>query len=117
MNFLSCPARLGNAPDVHDGMWQEFESAWGMTKTDLLTFRAHPIDYLDKLVENKVKIYMAYGDCDKTVPYLENGIALERKYKECGLEDILYIDKKIGVDHHPHGPSDINFAINYVEKW
>jgi predicted esterase len=117
MNFLSCPGRMGNAPDVHDGMWQEFESAWGMTKTDLLTFRGHPIDYFDKLVENKVKIYMAYGDSDKTVPYIENGIALERKYKDCGLENLLYIDKKIGVDHHPHGPSDIDFAINYIEKW
>lgn len=117
MNFLSCPARLGDAPDVHDGMWQEFEKAWGMTKIDLLTFRGHPIDYLDKLIENKVKIYMAYGDSDKTVPYLENGIALERKYKECGLENLLYIDKKVGVDHHPHGPSDIDFAINYIEKW
>ena len=117
MNFLSCPGRMGNAPDVHDGMWQEFESAWKMTKTDLLTFRGHPIDYFDKLVENRVKIYMAYGDSDKTVPYLENGIALERKYKDCGLENLLYIDKKIGVDHHPHGPSDIDFAINYIEKW
>ncbi len=117
MNFLSCPARLGNAPDVHDGMWTEFENAWHMTKTELLSFRGHPIDYLDKLVENKVKIYMAYGDSDKTVPYEENGVALEKKYKESGLEGLLYIDKKIGVDHHPHGPSDIDFAINYIEKW
>ena len=116
MNFLSCPARLGNAPDVHDGMWVEFEKAWGMTKEELLTFRGHPIDYLDKLVENKIKIYMAYGDSDKTVPYLENGIALEKKYKECGIENLLYIDKKVGVDHHPHGPSDIDFAIKYLEN-
>lgn len=116
MNFLSCPARLGNAPDVTDGMWAEFEKAWGMTKGELLTFRGHPIDYLDKLVENRVKIYMAYGDSDKTVPYEENGIALEKKYKESGLENLLYIDKKLGVDHHPHGPSDIAFAIKYFEN-
>lgn len=116
MNFLSCPARLGDAPDVHDGMWVEFENAWKMSKIDLLTFRGHPIDYLDDLVRNKIKIYMAYGDSDKTVPYIENGIALERKYKECGLEDLLYIDKKVGVDHHPHGPTDIDFAIKYLEN-
>ena len=116
INFLSCPARLGDAPDVHDGMWQEFEKAWKMTKRELLTFRGHPIDYFDKLIENKIKIYMAYGDSDKTVPYEENGIALERAYKEAGLENLLYIDKKIGVDHHPHGPSDIDFAIKYFEK-
>lgn len=116
VNFLSCPARLGNAPDVTDGMWEEFERAWKMTKQELLTFRGHPIDYLDKLVENKIKIYMAYGDSDKTVPYEENGIALERKYKEKGLENLLYIDKKVGIDHHPHGPSDIDFAIKYLER-
>ncbi len=116
MNFLSCPARLGNALDVHEGMWQEFKNAWHMTKAELLTFRGHPIDMLDKLVANKIKIYMAYGDSDKTVPYEENGIALEKKYKENGLENLLYIDKKKGVDHHPHGPSNIDFAIKYFEK-
>ncbi|MBO5092305.1 MAG: alpha/beta fold hydrolase [Clostridia bacterium] len=116
VNFLSCPARLGNAPDVTDGMWEEFERAWKMTKQELLTFRGHPIDYLDKLVENKIRVYMAYGDSDKTVPYEENGIALERKYKENGLESLIYIDKKVGVDHHPHGPSDIDFAIKYLER-
>ncbi len=116
VNFLSCPARLGNATDVTDGMWQEFENAWNMTKSELLIFRGHPIDYLDKLVENGIKIYMAYGDSDKTVPYEENGIALEKKYKDCGLENLLYIDKKIGVDHHPHGPSNIDFAIKYFEN-
>lgn len=116
MNFLSCPARLGNASDVTDGMWQEFENAWHMSKSQLLTFRGHPIDMLDKLVENKIKIYMAYGDSDKTVPYEENGIVLERIYREYGLDNLLYIDKKVGIDHHPHGPTNIDFAIKYFEK-
>lgn len=115
MNFLSCPANFGNAPDVLDSMWTEFENAWGMTKRELLLFRGHPIDMIPILVKNKVKIYMAYGDSDKTVPYEENGIALERAYKEAGLSDLLYIDKKVGVDHHPHGPTDIDFAIKYFE--
>ena len=71
---------------------------------------------LGKISENKIKIYMAYGDSDKTVPYEENGIALERAYKANGLENLLYLDKKVGVDHHPHGPTDIDFAIKYFEK-
>ncbi len=115
MNFLSCPARMGNAPDVLDSMWTEFENAWHMTKSQLLTFRGHPIDKLPTLVKNKVRIYMAYGDSDKTVPYEENGIALERAYKQAGLSHLLYIDKKEGVDHHPHGPSDIERAIKFFE--
>lgn len=116
MNFLSCPANLGNAPDVLESMWTEFENAWGMTKRELLLFRGHPIDMLPILVKNKVKIYMAYGDSDKTVPYEENGIALERAYRDAGISHLLYIDKKVGVDHHPHGPSDIDFAIKYLEQ-
>ena len=116
VSFLSCPANLVDAPDVHEGMWQEFERAWGMTKRDLLTFKGHPFNKIDKLIENKIKIYMAYGDSDKTVPYEENGIALERAYKANGMEEYLYLDKKVGVDHHPHGPSDIDFAIKYFEN-
>ena len=115
VSFLSCPARLGNAPDVHDGMWQEFEKAWKMTKSDILTFKGHPFYKIDKLIENKIRIYMAYGDSDKTVPYEENGIAIERAYKSNGLGNLLCLDKKIGVDHHPHGPSNIDNAIKFFE--
>lgn len=116
VNYLSCPARFGVAYDVFDSMWDEFERAWHMSKSELLLFRDHPLDKLDALVKNKVKIYMAYGDSDKTVPYEENGIAIERIYKENGLESLLYLDKKVGFDHHPHGPSDIDIAIKYLES-
>ena len=116
VNYLSCPARLGNAPGVLDSMWDEFERAWNMTKSELLTFRGHPLDKIKDLIANKIKIYMAYGDSDTVVPYGENGIALERAYKENGLEDLLFIDKKVGGDHHPHGPSDIDVAIKYLES-
>lgn len=116
VSFLSCPAKLGTATDVHDGMWQEFENAWKMTKSDILTFKGHPFYKIDKLIENKVKIYMAYGDSDKTVPYEENGIAIERAYKENGLEHLLFLDKKVGVDHHPHGPTNIDSVIKFFEK-
>ncbi|MBO5313340.1 MAG: prolyl oligopeptidase family serine peptidase [Clostridia bacterium] len=115
VNFLSCPGGYGDAVDVEESMWKEFEKAWGINRSELLMFRGHPLDVISKLVENKIKIYMAYGDSDKTVPYHENGIALERAYKKNGLEDYLYLDKKVGVDHHPHGPTDIEKAIKYFE--
>ena len=115
LNYLSCPASFGNSPDVTEGMWIEFENAWHMTKSEILLFRGHPIDKLDKLIANKIKVYMAYGDSDKIVPYNENGIALECAYKANGFENLLFIDRKAGVDHHPHGPSDINQAIKFIE--
>ena len=116
VNFASCPARFGDACDVTDGMWQEFEKAWGINKSEFLSFRKNPLDKLDSLVKNKIKIYMAYGDSDKIVPYHENGIEIEKIYKANGLDNLLFLDKKVGVDHHPHGPSSIENAIKYFEK-
>ena len=114
VNYLSCPARFGNAVDVTDGMWQEFESAWNMSKSELLTFREHPLDKIDELIKNKIRIYMAYGDSDRTVPYDENGIAIEKAYLSNNLEKLLFLDRKVGVDHHPHGPTDIDIAIKFL---
>lgn len=116
LNYLSCPGRMGIAHDVFDSMWDEFESAWGITKSELLTFREHPLDKLDKLIENKIRIYMAYGDSDYTVPYTENGIVLEKAYLNANMKEYIKIDKKVGVDHHPHGPSDIDDVISFFEK-
>lgn len=113
LNYLSCPARMGVAFDVTDGMWDEFEKAWGMTKSNLLTFRGHPIDKLDVLIANRIPIYMAYGDSDNTVPYSENGAVLEEAYLNHGLTKYLYIDKKVGVDHHPHGPTNVEDVYNF----
>lgn len=116
LNYLSCPGRMGIAYDVTDGMWEEFERAWKMTKSELLTFREHPLDKLNVLVENKIPVYMAYGDSDNTVPYTENGIVLENIYLEKGLKSCLFIDKKVGVDHHPHGPTSEEAVYNFFNK-
>ncbi len=116
LNYLSCPGRMGIAFDVTDGMWDEFERAWKMTKSDLLTFREHPFDKLDALVKNKIPVYMAYGDSDNTVPYSENGIMLEKAYINNGLEKYLFIDKKVGVDHHPHGPTNAEDVYKFFNK-
>ena len=116
VNFASCPARFGDACDVTDGMWEEFERAWGLTKSQFLAFRKNPLDKIGDLLRNKIKIYMAYGDSDKTVPYHENGFYIEKAYKENNLDSYIHLDKKVGIDHHPHGPSSIDFAIKYFEK-
>lgn len=114
MNFLSCPAKFSNAPEVTEGMWHEFENAYGMTKTELLTYREHPMDKVHILIENKKPVYMVYGDSDLCVPYDENGISLEKQYREAGAT--LEIEVKKGCGHHPHGPTDYQRVINFFEK-
>lgn len=114
MNFLSCPGKFSNAPEVTEGMWQEFERAYGMTKKELLIYREHPMDKVGILIENKKPVYMVYGDSDLCVPYDENGIVLEREYKKAGA--VLEVEAKAGCGHHPHGPGNYEKVINFFEK-
>ena len=85
-----------------------------MTKTELLTYREHPMDKVHILIENKKPVYMVYGDSDLCVPYDENGISLEKQYRKAGAT--LEIEIKKGCGHHPHGPSDYQRVINFFEK-
>lgn len=114
MNFLSCPGSFGDSPEVTEGMWHEFEKAYGMTKRDLLTYREHPLDKVHILIENKKPVFMVYGDSDLCVPYCENGISLEKQYREAGAT--LEIEVKKGCGHHPHGPTDYQRVIDFFEK-
>ncbi len=112
LNFLSCPAGLGDS--VHNFM-EEFTADTGITFKDLLNYREHPIDSKDKLLKNNIPLIIVYGDCDDVVPYDENGGILEKYYRENG--GIIETIKKAGAGHHPHGLSDNTPVIEFVEKY
>ena len=112
MNFLSCPAGLGMAGD---DMMQEFIEATGMTLSQLICYREHPIDKMHLLLKNNIPIIMVYGDSDDIVPYSENGAILEKYYRENG-GTIVTIGKE-NCGHHPHGLSDSTPIIEFVEKY
>ena len=111
MNFLSCPADMGKA---ESGLWQEFTSATGMDKVDLINYRENPVDKMDILLQNDIPIIMVYGDSDNIVPYDENGEILEKYYHKNNGR-IVTIGKE-GCGHHPHGLSDNTPIIEFVEK-
>ena len=111
MNLLSCPADFGISKS---NMLAEFLGATGMTLTDLIIYREHPIDKMHLLLENNIPIVLVYGDSDEIVPYVENGAVLEKYYKAEGGE-ILAIGKA-GCGHHPHGLEDPTPIIEFVEK-
>ena len=101
INLLSCPAGIGNAGD---DMYEEFVKDTGLTKSDLINYRKHPIDCVSSLVQNQIPVFLVAGDSDCVVPYEENGKALYEYYvKYSG--DITQIIK-VGCDHHPHGLED-----------
>ena len=111
MNLLSCPADFGIGKS---NMLAEFMNATGMTLSELITYREHPIDKMHLLLENKLPIMMVYGDSDEIVPYVENGAVLEKYYGEHG-GNITCIGKA-GCGHHPHGLEDPAPIIEFVEK-
>lgn len=112
MNLLSCPAALGNGKT---NLMQEFTKATGMTLSQLICYREHPIDKMHLLLENKIPIILVYGDSDDVVPYGENGALLEAYYRKNG--GIITAIGKAGCGHHPHGLTDNAPLIEFVETY
>ena len=111
LNLLSCPAGAGLAGD---DMYEEFVRDTGMTKSDLINYRNHPIDHAATLLQHNIPIFLVAGDSDRVVPYVENGKVLYEYYSK-NDGDIVQIVKP-GCDHHPHGLEDNGLLIEFVEK-
>lgn len=112
VNLLSCPADLGKAAG---GMFEEFEQHTGIGKTELLSYRKHPLDYIPALVGHNIPVILVAGDSDRTVPFDENGILLERAYEAAGCTIKTII--KPNADHHPHGLEDSTPILEFIEKY
>ena len=83
--------------------------------SDLINYRKHPQDYIPKLIENKIPVFMVAGDSDTVVPYEENGKILEEAYKQNNIDISIVI--KTGCNHHPHGLVDNSPIIEFAEKY
>lgn len=112
VNLLSCPGNVGKG--ITEGLWEEFTGATGMTLIDLITYRNHPQDHIKNLIKNKIPVILVAGDSDRVVPYDENGLILEKMYKENGCEIEVHIKK--GCDHHPHSLEDNTPIIDFIKS-
>ena len=116
MNLLSCPCHIFSKPiESTASMTEEFVNATGISLTELINYRNHPIDVAPALAENKLPLILVSGDSDTVVPYNENGEHLAALYEKAGAPIEVYI--KPGCNHHPHGLPDNTPIINFVEKW
>ena len=95
-------------------MYEEFVRDTGMTKSDLINYRHHPIDCVATLVKHQIPVFLVAGDSDGVVPYAENGKVLYDYYKKYGgiIEQIV----KPGCDHHPHGLEDNSSLVEFVRN-
>lgn len=112
MNLLSCPAGVGTATDE---MYEEFVRDRGITKSDLINYRNHPIDQVHALIKNRIPVFLVVGDSDNIVPYKENGKILY-EYYIANNGDITQVIKR-DCGHHPHGLEEQTEIIQFVEKW
>ena len=118
MNLFSWPFGFGACPvNTGEAERKEVLNALGLTLSEFISFREHPMDRIPTLLTNKTPAVLVYGDGDTVVPHKENAILLENAYKEKGLP--LFVCCKEGCDHHPHGPSEQDFeaVISFIEKW
>ncbi len=118
MNLLSCPMGFGvgtYAIDNGNNGWKEIEAAYGFTPSTLLTYREHPIDRIQTLIDNKIPIALVYGDSDATVPYEENGKILEEAYRKTDIP--FFCVGKPGCGHHPHGLEDRADLLKFIRQY
>ena len=101
MNLLSCPCDMGTA---ESGLYEEFYRYTHKSKSEMISYRNHPIDHMATLLKNDIPIVLVAGDSDKIVPYAENGALLAEYYEEHGGRIRIFI--KEGCGHHPHGLDD-----------
>ncbi len=111
LNLLSCPCDMGIG---ESGLYPEFFGVTGLTKSDMLSYRNHPIDKMNILLENKIPVLLVAGDSDHIVPYVENGKILADYYEKNG--GVIRIYLKEGCDHHPHGLSDARIVADAIEE-
>ena len=112
VNLLSCPAGLGKGITT---LFEEFQAHTGMSLTDLLGYRNHPLDHLPNLVKHNIPVLLVSGDSDTVVPFDENGKNLQDMYEQnnCTIQTII----KKGGDHHPHSLDDNRPIIDFIVKY
>lgn len=104
VNYMSCPCGFG-AGNPLNADFSEIMNALSIGSIgELLAYRDMPLDKIHLLIENRIPVVMAAGDSDDTVPYDENGIFIEKAYRDSGIDFTLFL--KPGCNHHPHGLDD-----------
>lgn len=115
INLLSCPFGLGGGSDLDSSARQEALDALGLTMAEMIAYREHPLDMLPALIEHHVPAMLVWGDADRTVPFEENGLLLQRAYERAGVP--LLVQRKPGCAHHPHGPADLDAAMAFLSSF
>ena len=113
--FANCQGKLVFMGVGKSGLYEEFFRITGKTKSEMLSYRDHPIDRVPTLLENDIPVVLVAGDSDRVVPYTENGALLARYYEEKGGRIRVFLKK--GCDHHPHGMENGGIVADAIEEF
>lgn len=99
VNILSL---LGMGSDMAnlDGMNDEVYNALSMNRSQIISYREHPLDYLPYVISSKIPTCLVYGNQDTLVLWQENAKLIMEAYQ--GTDVPLAVFEKDGADHHPH---------------
>lgn len=121
VNYMSWPFMAGkrrfNATEEQvRASYNEIMNALGVkTISEVLAYREMPLDKIPDLIKARIPMIMISGDSDTVVPYDENGIYVEKAYKDAGVDIEVHI--KPGGDHHPHGLPTPDAVVNFIMKY
>lgn len=114
LNYMSCPCGFGKGNSLSSNLDEILNALSLKTVGELMAYRDMPLDKLPKLVGSRIPVILVAGDSDMVVPFDENGIFLEKAYRENGIEIEVHIEA--GRDHHPHGLKNPAVIADFLEK-
>lgn len=79
---------------------EEICSALGLSGSELIAYRDHPLDYLPRLKAERIPVCLVYGDADTVVRCAENEELIKKAYTDSNIPFIWFA--KAGLNHHPH---------------
>ena len=112
LNYMSCPCGFGIGDACCEDFPEIFDSLGLKNVSELICYTDMPMHKIPTLVEKKIPAVIVAGGADKTVPYEENGILLEKAYRENGID--LEVFKKSDCAHHPHGLDDPKPIVDFI---
>lgn len=116
LNYMSCPCGFGVGERTDDESFTEILTALDMSSiSELICYRDTPQDNIPLLIKNKIPVILVSGDSDTIVPYVENGILIEKAYKQNDLPIDIFI--KPGCNHHPHGLDNPTPIVKCILKY
>ena len=99
VNILSM-LDMGTPENVCTIRAEEIYEALGKNRSEMISYRDHPLDYLPKLVAERIPVCLVYGGADTVVLPGENAELIKKAYSETDIPFLWFM--KEGLNHHPH---------------